>query len=244
MMKKFLVFVLALMVLASAAILAEKPSTTIALINAPMKVDGSAAKWKKAGIAPIAIDRASQVAIGNIYWLKAEKESALIYVAFSPKGINLTAVVKSPKGLKNNNVDGNIYNGNGIELFIGFDNSDPSRQLYTETDYQIGFSTGDYSKANGKYETKPSIWCYNLQKPVEGAKIVTKAEKGGYILDAFVPAEFLPGYDVRDGAEIGFDVGVDEVGDKGMLRKIQMTWSGDKDGWKVPSGWGKATIKK
>jgi hypothetical protein len=244
MMKKFLAFVSVLMVLVSAAAMAERASTTIRLLASPMKVDGSIAKWKSAGIAPIAIDKASQVAIGNIYWLKAQKESALIYVAFSPKGINLTAVVKSPKGLKNNNVDGNIYNGNGVELFVGFDDSDPSRQLYTETDYQVGFSTGDYLKAKRKYETKPSIWCYNLQKPVEGGKIVTKEEKGGYILDAFVPADFLPGYDVRDGAEIGFDIGVDDVGDRGLLRKIQMTWSGDKDGWKVPSGWGKATIKK
>jgi hypothetical protein len=37
-------------------------------------------------------------------------------------------------------------------------------------------------------------------------------------------------------------VGIDDVG-KGMLRQVQMTWTGDKDGWQFPKGWGKAVIK-
>ena len=243
-MKKFMVFVLALMVLASAAVMAEKASTTLTLLPAPLAVDGSVAKWKSAGIAPIVINKASQVAIGGPYWLKADVQSAQVYVAISAKGINLTAVVKSPKGLKNNKADGNIYDGNAVEIFMGFDNSDPGRELYTETDYQVGFSTGEYSKANKKYSVKPSVWCFNLQKPVEGAKIITKPAEGGYIIDAFIPADFFPGYDARDGGEIGFDIGIDDIGDKGVARKIQLTWSGDKDGWKIPKGWGKAVIKK
>ncbi len=241
MMKKFLVLVSALMALASSALMAEKASTTLPLIAAPMAVDGSVAKWKSAGIAPVVINKMSQVAIGGPYWLN---QSAVVYVAFSTKGINMTAVVKSPKGLKNNKTDGNIYDGNAVEIFMGFDNSDPSRELYTETDYQVGFSTGEYSKANKKYTVKPSVWCFNLQKPVEGAKIKTIPAEGGYIIDAFIPADFFPGYDARDGGEIGFDIGIDDIGDKGVARKVQMTWSGDKDGWKIPKGWGKAVIKK
>ncbi len=243
-MKKFMVFVLALLVLASAAVMAEKASTTLTLLAAPMAVDGSVSKWKSAGIAPIVINKMSQVAIGGPYWMHADVQSAQVYVAFSAKGVNLTAVVKSPKGLKNKNADGNIYDGNAVEIFMGFDNSDPGRELYTETDYQVGFSTGDYSKANKKYTVKPSVWCFNLQKPVEGAKIITKPAEGGYIIDAFIPADFFPGYDARDGGEIGFDIGIDDIGDKGVARKVQLTWSGDKDGWKIPKGWGKAIIKK
>ncbi len=242
-MKKAIVFVSVLAVLFSVSVFAAKPSATLPVITGAMTVDGSLADWKACGIKPILINTKDQVAIGVPYWLGAEKQSAEVYVAFSGTTLYMAAKVTSPKGLKNNKTDGNIYDGNGIELFIGFDNSDPGREMYTETDYQFGFSTGDYSKANKKYAVKPSVFCFNLAKTVAGAKIVTKPVEGGYIIEASIPAAFLAGWDAKDGGEIGFDIGVDDIGEKGLGRKIQMTWSGDKDGYKNPKGWGKAVLK-
>ena len=242
-MKKVIVSALVLSVLFSVCVFAEKPATSLPVITGAMTIDGSLADWKACGIKPVAINTKAQVAIGVPYWLGAEKQSGEVYVAFSETTLYMAAKINSVKGLKNNKTDGNIYDGNAIELFLGFDNSDPGRELYTETDYQIGFATGDYSKANKKFTIKPSVWAFNLQKAVDGAKIVSKPVEGGYIIEASVPAAFLAGYDVRDGAEISFDVGIDDIGEKGLGRKVQMTWSGDKDGWKNPKGWGKANLK-
>jgi hypothetical protein len=242
-MKKTMVLVLALAILFSASVFAEKATTTLPVIKTAMTIDGSLADWKACGIKPVAINTKAQVAIGVPYWLGAEKQSGEVYVAFSETTLFMAAKVMSVKGLKNNKTEGNIYDGNAIELFLGFDNSDPGRELYTETDYQIGFATGEYSKANKKFTIKPSVWCFNMTKAVEGAVIVAKPIEGGYIIEASVPASFLSGYDVRDGGEISFDVGIDDIGEKGLGRKVQMTWSGDKDGWKIPKGWGKANLK-
>ncbi len=243
-MKKALVLVLALVVMSFSVLLAEKPTAALSVISGAMTVDGSTADWKACGIKPLTINTKAQVAIGGPYWTGAATESAEVYVAFTAEALYLAAEVKSPKGIKNKNAEGKIYDGNCVEVFIGFDNSDPSRELYTETDYQIGFSTGEYSKANKKFTVKPSVFCFNMQKPVDGAKIVVKPATGGYVLEAMVPAEFLSGWDVREGMDLGFDIGIDDVGEKGVGRKIQMTWSGDKDGWKNPKGWGKASLKE
>jgi hypothetical protein len=239
-MKKTLVLVLVLAILSAVALYAEKPSATVALIKSGITADGSLADWKALGIAPLVINKKSQVAVGPLKW---ENQSANVYVAVSGDTLYIAAEVTNPKGPVNKNVDGKIYDGDCVELFIGFDNSDPSRELYTETDYQVGFSSGDYSKANRKFKVKPMVYCFNTQKPVTDAKIVVKATATGYIMEAAVPGSFFSGWDVRDGMDIGFDIGLDDIGSKGAVRKIQMTWSGDPDGWKNPKGWGKASIK-
>jgi hypothetical protein len=242
-MKKAAIFTMAAVLLASVLVYAEKATTVLPVITKAMTIDGSLADWKACGIKPIMINTAKQVAIGVPYWSGAEKQSGEVYVAFTKDTMFMAAKIMSPKGLKNNKTDGNIYDGNAVEIFLGFDNSDPGREMYTETDYQIGFATGDYSKANKKYAVKPSVWCFNMQKTVEGAKIVTKPAEGGYIIEASIPAAFFSGWDIKDGMEMSFDIGIDDIGEKGLGRKVQMTWSGDKDGWKIPKGWGKANLK-
>ncbi|MCE5299399.1 MAG: hypothetical protein LLG37_00795 [Spirochaetia bacterium] len=242
-MKKTAVLALALAVVFAVSAFAEKPTATLPLLTGTITVDGSIADWTACGLSPLAIDKKAQVAIGGLNWLGAQKQSSKVYVAFTEDAVYIAAVVKAPKSAKNSKEGKNIYDGNAVELFVGFDNSDPQREIYTESDYQIGFSTGDYSKANKKFSIKPQIYCFNLDKPVEGGKIVVKPATDGYTLEAMVPASALDGWDIRDGAEIGFDIGIDDIGDKGVVRKIQMTWSGDKDGWKNPKGWGKAVLK-
>jgi hypothetical protein len=242
-MKKAIVLGSVLAILFSVSVFAEKVSTSLPVITGAMTIDGSLADWKACGIKPVMINTQKQVAIGVPYWLGAAKQSAEVYVAFSQTTLYMAAKVTNVKGLKNINTDGKIYDGNAIELFIGFDNSDPGRELYTETDYQIGFATGDYSKANKKFAVKPSVWCFNMNKAVEGAVIVAKPAEGGYIIEASIPASALAGWDIKNGGEISFDIGVDDIGEKGLVRKVQMTWSGDKDGWKNPKGWGKANLK-
>ncbi|HGJ67550.1 TPA: hypothetical protein ENS27_19490 [bacterium] len=222
----------------------KKPVTTIYKIKGGITVDGKLDDWKKLGLEPVAVlDKKENVAIGKPYWLGAEKQSGKVYIAFTEDKLYVLADVNAPKGLANKHIGREIYQGNTIEIFLGFDNSQPDRAMYAETDYQIGISVGQYSKSEGKWKVKPSAFGFNLEKPITDAVIKAVARPGGYIVEAEIPGSFFTGWDVSDGLEIGFDVGIDDVGDKGLVRKIQLTWTGDADGWKNPQGWGKAIIK-
>ncbi len=242
-MKKVLVIAVVLTAVFAGLVFAEKPVANLSKITGGITVDGKLDDWKALGIEPVVINKAEQVAIGKPYWLGAEKQSGKVYVAFTDKEILICADITNPKGAANKYNDGDIYQGTGIELFVGFDNTDVEREMYLETDYQIGISTGQYVKDTGKFKVKPSAFIYNIKKPATGAVVKCKPTKTGYILEASIPASLLPGYDATDGLEIGFDIGIDDVGAKGMLRTVQLTWTGDKDGWQNPKGWGKAVIK-
>jgi hypothetical protein len=241
-MRKIGVLVLVLTAIFAVSIFAEKPVTTLSKVKSgDIKVDGSTADWKALGIVPIAINTEPQVAIGKPYWLGAGKQEAKVYVAFDDKTVYVCAEVTNAKGACNKYNGGDIYQGTAIEVFLGFDNSTPDRETYQETDYQVGISTGLINKA-GAVKVKPSAFVFNTKKPATGSVVKCKLTKTGYILEASIPASALSGFDSTDGLEIGFDIGIDDVG-KGMLRQVQLTWTGDKDGWQFPKGWGKAVIK-
>lgn len=242
-MKKTAVILSVITLVFASAVMAQKPTAGLEIIKGGITVDGKTADWTALGITPLIIDKKEQVAIGSVYWLGKEKQSAKVYVAFTEDTLFLCADVKAPRGAMNKYNGEDIYKGNGIELFIGFDNSEPGRQMYTETDYQIGFSSGQYARSTKEWKNKPEVFIYNLKQPVKDAKISVNPTATGYVLEASIPASALDGYYVADGLELGFDIGIDDVGDSGMLRKVQMTWSGDKEGWQNPKGWGKAVLK-
>ncbi len=241
-MKK-LSFVLSLVLLVAGFVFAEKPVTTLCKISTTMTIDGSLSDWEAAGIKPIEINKPEQVAIGKPYWLGAEKQSGKIYIAFTDDTLYVAAEIKSPQGIKNKQESGKIYDGNSIEIFLGFNNSEPDREMYTESDYQIGISPGYYLQSSKKWKVKPSVYCYNLNTPIKDAEVKAKPVKGGYIIEAAIPSSAFDGWAVDDGTEIGFDISIDDAGNKGFSRKVQLTWSGDKEGWKNPKGWGIANIK-
>lgn len=241
-MKKTAVLAVVLALVFAASVFAEKPETTLYKVTGGITVDGKIDDWKTLGIEPVAINTADQVAIGKHLWLGAGKQEGKVYVAFDDKTVYMAAEVINAKGAMNKYKDGDIYQGTAIEIFLGFDNSSPDRDVYGETDYQIGVSTGQYVKSTSTFKVKPNAFIFNIKKPAAGAVVKCKPTKTGYILEASIPASSLPGFDVTDGLEIGFEIGIDEVG-KGMLRQVQMTWTGDKDGWQFPKGWGKAVIK-
>ncbi len=243
-MKKTIAIVLVIVLVMTVGAFAKKKSTTLNIISGGITIDGTTKDWKACGIKPVMINTKEQVAVGGVYWQGAKIHSAKVYVAFSEDTLYVGAVVKNSKGAKNKHEGREIYQGTTIELFLGFDNSEQDREMYMETDYQIGISTGQYSKKTKKWKVKPSAFGFNVEEPIKGAKIKVKTTSTGYILEAAIPADFFEGWDVNDGQEIGFEIGIDDVGKKGFLRKTQMTWTGDGKGWESPKNWGKAILKE
>jgi len=241
-MKKTLVIAMAAVLVLSMAVYAEKAKTTIPIIaDGAITVDGALGEWSKAGVSPIMLDKASMVTHGKVEWLGKGKQDAKVYVAFAEEGVYFAAEVTNPKGIYNNAPGKDMWNGNAVELFIGFDNSDPSREMYTESDYQIGFSPGKIKK-DGKVENPAEIYCFNQQVTITDGKIKAVKTKTGYIVEAFVPASFFAAWTLTKGMEIGFDISMDDV-TKGAARNVQLTWSGYVDSWKNPAGWGVAIVK-
>lgn len=244
-MKKLLVLFAAIAVFGFSGLYADKKaSTTIPIIDGGIKVDASLKDWKACGIKPVKLNTMKQVAVGKTEWAGAKVHSGEVYVAFTEDKIFMAAEVKNKKGARNKHKGGDIYKGTTVELFLGFDNSEPTREMYMETDYQVGISTGQWSYKSKKWLVPPQAYVFNLESEVEDAKIRVYPKKRGYIIEASLPLEFFEGYFVADDYEIGFDVGIDDVGSRGYTRKTQMTWSGDPEGWKIPKGWGKAIIKE
>jgi len=242
-MRKITVLTAVFAVVFASGLYAKKPVAQLSYISGGITIDGSLSDWKKLGIKPLVLDKMSQVAVGKSAWDGADVHNGKVYVAFSDDMIYVAADVKNKTGARNKHKEGDIYQGTNIELFVGFDNSEPDREMYTVTDYQVGISTGQWSYKSKKWLVKPSAYGFNLQQPIEDAKVKVIPKKGGYIIEAALPADFFEGYYADDGLEIGFDVGIDDVGPRGYVRKTQMVWSGDPEGWKNPSGWGKAKLK-
>ncbi|HPI03411.1 MAG TPA: sugar-binding protein [Candidatus Goldiibacteriota bacterium] len=239
-MKKIAVMAVLVLAFSAVFVYAEKPKTTLSIVSEGFTIDGSLADWS--AITPVVLDSAKMLTHGKTEWAGKEVQSGKVYVAFTQDALYVAAEVKSPKGIANNNVGKDMWNGNAVEVFVGFDNSDPEREMYTESDYQLGFNPGKINK-EGKVINKPEVFCFNMEQSVAGSKIKAKKIKGGYILEAMVPASFFPAWNVASGNEISFDISIDDQGSKGAARKLQFTWSGYAESYKNPAGWGTAVLK-
>jgi len=247
-MKKTAVFAVFMFLFSAIFVYASKPKTTIKILPAgTITVDGSLDDWKKAGIKPIVLNKKEQLTHGALDW-DGTSGSGEVYVAFTNDKFYMAANITSPKGMYNNNPGKDMWNGNAVEIFLGFDNSNPTREMYTESDYQIGFSPGRVLK-DGTRRVPAEIYSFNMITSItEGdekyGKIKAKATKNGYLLEAEIEADFFDAWYVQDGLDIGFDISIDDVGPKSVARQIQFTWSGYKESWKDPAGWGIAILKE
>lgn len=133
--------------------------------------------------------------------------------------------------------EGDIWKGDGVELAISIDpNADTNRTSYTDTDFQIGLSSGDY------ISIKPSIWIFRKNMAPQDASIRVKPTKKGYALEAKIAWKELGNFVPIKNSKIGFTFAVDDL-DKMESRETQMLWSGDYLFYKDPSVWGSAIFK-
>ncbi|MEN3014347.1 MAG: glycoside hydrolase family 9 protein [Endomicrobiia bacterium] len=203
-----------------------------------IKVDGEILEWNTFG-KPIILNEKSLVTRGS--WDGVNDLSAEIYVAMDSKNLYLAAKVRDNVPAHNLSTNDSIYNGDCIELYIGEKTPDKPKKFYTPTDYQIGFKAG----------SDVQVWSWSnisevlARGEVKNARLVVKKwqDNKGYNLEASVPLENLIYVVPIDSKEYLFDVAIDDA-DEGKLRKSQLTWNGDGEGWQMTTVWGSAILKK
>lgn len=199
----------------SAGVESGPKSLLVAKTASEVPVDGNGTGWPDA--------KATTISQRGI--------SATIKLAYSNTDLYVyAAVVGAPP--TNTQTDGNIYNGNNLEVCLGLDpKAAVNRVAYGPLDFQFGVSPGN-GEAN-----PPSVWIWSAaQKAAVGAVAkVIKTDKG-YQLEAKIPwsnfGSFIPVSGTKITGELALDVS------HSSSRDSQIIWSGTKDFWKDPSNWG------
>lgn len=203
-----------------------------------IKLDGDLTEWSSFA-KPMMLNEKSLVTRGS--WDGVNDLSAEVYVAIDSKNLYIAAKVKDNIPAHNLSTNDSIYNGDCLELYIGEKTPDKPKKFYTPTDYQIGFKAG----------TETQIWSWSniseilARGEVKNGKIVVKKwqDNKGYNLEASIPLENLMYVVPLDGKVYLFDIAVDDA-DEGKLRKSQLTWNGDGEGWQMTTVWGESVLKK
>lgn len=174
---------------------------------------------------PIELHTEDQVTAG--VWQGYKFFNATVYLMADPKNIYLSALVGESQPQGNSNTRGNIWNGDCIELFMGF--GQEVKRYYGPKDYQIAVSPG-------KGKISPSVWVFNLNKEMKTAKILTEKKENGYVLKAQLPISELNLDALQDGQKIFLDVAVDKAGLDGN-RTLQLSWNGKGLSYMDPTQW-------
>ena len=142
--------------------------------------------------------------------------------------------VSDPTPMRNNQQGEGIWNGDGVELFVGPEdlNHDGPPLL---TDRHVLISAGHPADGQSAYVVHSAA-----QTPCR--VVVTPTVDGhGYVVEAAIPFQAL-GFTPTPGQVIRFDLAIDD-GD-GTGRQRQLTWNGTARDSGDRSDWGQATLVK
>ena len=163
-----------------------------------INIDGLIEEEEWGEAIPNYLNQNEQVVTGKSKWSGLDDLSATIWVMWDEENLYLGAVVRDDFPLVNNYEGTDLYKGDSIELYIGFE-PDESGISYSPYDFQLGFAPVDKSE-------KPASWIWSQTSkggvrdaPVEGAEIgVGKTDFPGYSMEVKIPLTNL--------GEIAFNV--------------------------------------
>jgi len=217
----------------------QLPKKTVFALKAkqPLKIDGDLSDWDKG--APITMVDEEFFKEG-LTWGGNSDLSGKAYIMWDETNFYLAAEIIDDLPLVNDKVGANIWNGDALELVLGFNQkADPQRVAMGQGDFQVGFGTGDGKK------NPPQIWNWQRRRIPKGGEIAVNKTKSplGYVLEAKIPWEFFRVKSVpKKGLRLGFDIAFDDA-DKRNERERQFIWNGDYYFYKDPSVWGVLELK-
>ena len=133
--------------------------------------------------------------------------------------------------MQNKNIGGDIWQGDGIEVFIGSENVTEDGALQ-DSDKQVLISA---SKVDGEYQSY-----VNHGTIQAGVKVVSVMDVAGngYTIETAIPFAAL-GFTPHDDQVIRFDIAIDDSVD-GNERTTQYVWNGNERNSGDRSHWGRA----
>jgi hypothetical protein len=189
-----------------------------------MKMDGSTSHWPGRPAEPIESNR---LVFGNAN----EKLRGDFRLCWDEQNLYFLIQVKDPTPGMNTKQGDRLWNGDGVELFIGSDTKASGSMIFS--DRQILIGAGKTPEVYIVDHADDSKLC-----PVV---VIPEVSGDGYTLGVTLPWKAL-GIEPKSGMELSFDVSVDNS-DDGEARQHQLMWNGNADNSKNRSVWGRATLQ-
>lgn len=224
----FLVVAMLVVAAASISFAAERKVVTITSAPTDINIDGNLNEWPTA-------------ALISFEPRNAGRSSGVLYFMYDQDNLYIAGEVKDGSPALNNQTGGNVYKGDGIEVFINTDpNADPNRNSMGPDDRQFDINPGTQS-----------TWCWQNNAAIEGAEVVFKKTdfgetETGYVVEAKIPLKSLnPKFAFVPGNQISFAAAIDFSNDDGTDRDVQATWNHGPDAplFAYPNLWGTAIVK-
>ncbi|MEY3898586.1 MAG: hypothetical protein RLZZ214_4108, partial [Verrucomicrobiota bacterium] len=191
--------------------------------TAPMVIDGQLTGWPVRPPERIGADRL----VGG---RETGGVEASFKVSWDDKNLYLLANVTDPTPMKNAHSGGDLWNADGLELFIGSEKIDQGGSLLF-TDRQILLGAG---KDNQTHVANAP------QQPAIATSVTPAVDGQGYTLEAAIPWSALD-LTPRDGQTLLFDLAVGNSTD-GKSRSSQLVWNGGSRNSSDRSAWGRLSL--
>jgi hypothetical protein len=193
-----------------------------------MKIDGRGDDWP--GV-PAETIGAKQVVEGS----EAGGVEAAFKLCWDDELLYVLVNVTDPTPMKNTHTGGDLWSGDGIELFIGHEDLDAGGPLkFTDRQVLIRGSVID-GKTAAYIANAPE------QQPCQVA-VVPGVDGKGYTIEAAIPFKAL-GFRPAEGKAVRFDLAVDDSAD-GSRRLRQLMWNGTGRNSGDRTAWGRAVFAK
>src|ERR1019366_454359 len=179
------------------------PTTEIPDCQTPPRIDGDLSDWSASPV--INLDKKENVVVGLTDWTGPDYASAKIFITYDKTNLYIGADIVSKTPQYNSMNGGDIYNGDGLEMYVGTDLSNPQRKSYSSTDLQIVISPGK----NGE---NAEVYSVTDKGDIPDAKVATKLTAKGYTLEVSIPLTYFYKIDIGPGKSLGFDIALDDVG--------------------------------
>lgn len=216
------------------------------LLTHPPTIDGDLDEWTD--LPGIKLDPKDHQIRPTDRKLTADEFSGTIKVAWTKDTLYVAADVIDADPFVNPHKDTNLWRGDAMELYFGFDG--PTMEThYAGHQFHLGVSAGDKGE-------NPLVWNWNPRpidnnRPPDGgsrmedAVVASKRSAKGYCVEAAIPLQSL-GATAEPDRFIGFDASLTDVdfvavaGGRPDMNSNQtvLIWNGDGMGWINPSTWG------
>jgi hypothetical protein len=197
-------------------------------LDAAQKIDGLLDGWPGRPPERIGSDRIVSGKDGTGF-------EAAFKVAWDATNLYLLATVTDPTPLNNTRSGGDLWNGDGLELFIGSEKLEQGGALLF-SDHQLLLAARPADKAKG------DPWCLvnAAKQPTLELVAVQSVEGTGYTLEAAIPWSAL-GITPKENLELLFDLAVDDAAKEGG-RIRQLMWNGGSRNSADRSYWGRLRL--
>lgn len=171
--------------------------------------------------------------------------SAQVRAAWTADTFFLCAEVVDSTPLVNPHQGPELWRGDSMELYIGF-NGPSTKSQYGEGEFQIGVHPGNNGRDAYLWNWKP-LPVNGVKAPPEGrrienATIVSRAIDSGYLVELAIPLDTI-GQQVQDGQLLGFSLHINNKDSpKSESSDGVIAWNGTDADWKDPSYWGVARV--